>query len=208
MRKSRRFLLALLILASLGAVGYKVYDSIESVKQEIKKNPVKALEYLPESALDMKDFRRAKIENGRKVWEIFGEEASYFKDQKQALIKKPRFSYFDKKGEPAHVVGDLAKLFFNDKELERMELEGKIEVTYKEYVLKSEEAIYLPDKQQIVLPRRTTIASDGLESEGSSMEVELEEKKVRLLRNVKTKVEPAKLETKRNKTKMGQVTGG
>jgi len=207
MRKVRRSLFALVILVSLGAVGYKIYDSINSVKREIKKNPIKALEYLPESALNMKDFRRAKIEDGRKVWEIFGEEANYFKEEKRALIKKPRFSYFDKKGEPAHVVGDLAKLFFNDKELERMELEGKIVVTYQGYILKSEEAVYLPDKQQILLPRPTTIASDGLESEGSSMEVELEEKKVRMLRNVKTKIEPAKLEANQKKTKMRQVTG-
>jgi len=80
-------------------------------------------------------------------------------------------------------------------------------VTYQGYILKSEEAVYLPDKQQILLPRPTTIASDGLESEGSSMEVELEEKKVRMLRNVKTKIEPAKLEANQKKTKMRQVTG-
>lgn len=209
MRKVRRLILALVIFFSLGGVGWKVYTSVQAVKQEIKKNPIAVLDQLPESSLHMRDFHRAKIEEGRKVWEISGEEARYFKEQKEAIIKKPKFSYYDKKGEPAQVVGHTAKLFFNDKELEKMELTGEIEVTYKGYLLRSEEAIYSPDKQFIHMPRRTTVATDGLESEGSSMEVELETKKVRLLGNVKTKIEPGKLsEKKKNQPKVSQISGG
>ena len=208
MRKIRRVLLAAVIILSLAGVAYKVHNTIRSVEQEIKKNPLKALDYLPESALHMRDFHRAKIEDGRKVWEISGEEANFYKEQKEAVIKKPRFSYYDKKGEPAEVVGNVAKLFFNEKELQKLELEGGVEVTYKGYVLKSAEAVYLPEKQQIILPQRTTIASEGIESEGSSMEVELEDKKVRLLRNVKTKIEPNKLAKKKTQTKVSQIGGG
>ena len=57
-----------------------------------------------------RDFHRAKIEDGRKVWEIFGDEANYYKEQKEAVIKKPRFSYYDKKGEAAEVVGACRKI--------------------------------------------------------------------------------------------------
>ena len=102
MRKTRRSILLVAIFLSLGGVGYKVYgDRSRRAKGKSKKNPLKALDYLPESALQMKDFHRAKIENGRKVWELFGEEANYYKDQKEAVIKKPRFYYYDKKGEVA-----------------------------------------------------------------------------------------------------------
>jgi LPS export ABC transporter protein LptC len=208
MRKARRTLLGLVILLSLAGVAYKVHDTIQSVKQDIKKNPLKALDYIPESALHIRDFHRAKIEEGRKVWEIFGDEANYYKEQKEAVIKKPRFSYYDKKGEPAQVVGQLAKLFFNEKELEKLELEGGVEVTYKGYVLKSAEAVYLPEKQKIIMSQRTTIVTEGIEAEGSSMEVELEEKKVRLLRNVKTKIEPDKLAKKKSQTKVSEIGGG
>ena len=68
MRKRRRFILLLVIFLSLGGVGYKVAESIWIMKaREFRKNPLKALDYLPDSALHMKDFRRAKIEEGRKV---------------------------------------------------------------------------------------------------------------------------------------------
>jgi len=208
MRKARRSILLVAILISLAAVTYKVTDILRRANKEVKANPVKALDYLPESSLHMKEFHRAKIEDGRKVWELFGDEASYFKEQKEALIKKPRFYYFDKKGDVAETTGDEAVLYLNEKELERMELRGSVQVTFQGYVLKSEEANYLPAKDQIVLPNRTTVTGEGIETEGARMEVELQEKKVRLLREVKTKIEPEKLAKKKNNSSSTSQIGG
>ena len=100
-RKKRRLALLVVVFLGLAGVGYKVFQMISAAKQEISKNPIKALDYLPDSALHVKEFRRAKVENGRKIWEVMGEEADYFKDQKQAVIKKPRFVYYDQNGEAA-----------------------------------------------------------------------------------------------------------
>ncbi len=208
MRKSRRTILLLAILLSLGGVGYKATEFVQRVQKEIKKNPLKALDYLPESALHMKEFHRAKIENGRKLWELFGDEASYFKEQKEAIIKKPRFYYYDKKGEVVETTGDLAHLYINEKELERMELRGDIQVSFQGYVLKSDEANYLPAKDQVILPNRTTVVGEGIELEGSSMEIELEDRKIRLVHRVKTKIEPEKVAKKKNKPSPDQRVGG
>jgi len=208
MRKARRTILLLAILLSLGGVGYKATEFVQRVQKEIKKNPLKALDYLPESALHMKEFHRAKIENGRKLWELFGDEASYFKEQKEAIIKKPRFYYYDKKGEVVETTGDLAHLYINEKELERMELRGDIQVSFQGYVLKSEEANYLPAKDQVILPNRTTVVGEGIELEGSRMEIELEDRKIRLVHRVKTKIEPEKVAKKKNKPSPDQRVGG
>ena len=208
MRKARRTILLLAILLSLGGVGYKATEFVQRVQKEIKKNPLKALDYLPESALHMKEFHRAKIENGRKIWELFGDEASYFKEQKEAIIKKPRFYYYDKKGEVVETTGDEAHLYINEKELERMELRGDIQVSFQGYVLKSDEANYLPAKDQVILPNRTTVVGEGIELEGSSMEIELEDRKIRLVHRVKTKIEPEKLAKKKNKPSPDQRVGG
>ncbi|HEY3154218.1 MAG TPA: LPS export ABC transporter periplasmic protein LptC [Candidatus Binatia bacterium] len=208
MRKARRTILLLAILLSLGGVAYKATEFVQRVQKEIKKNPIKALDYLPESALHMKEFHRAKIENGRKIWELFGDEASYFKEQKEAIIKKPRFYYYDKKGEVVETTGDEAHLYINEKELERMELRGDIQVSFQGYLLKSEEANYLPAKDQVILPNRTTVVGEGIELEGSSMEIELEDRKIRLVHRVKTKIEPEKLAKKKNKPSPDQRVGG
>lgn len=208
MRKVRRTILLVAILLSLGGVGYKTTEFVQRVQKEIKQKPTKVLDYLPESALHMKDFHRAKIEDGRKIWELFGDEASYFKEQKEAIIKKPRFYYYDKKGEVAETTGDEAHVYINEKELERMELRGAIQVTFQGYVLKSEEANYLPAKDQIILPSHTTVVGEGVALEGASMEVELEGKKIRLVHRVKTRIEPEKLAKKKKKASPDQRIGG
>lgn len=209
MRKRKRLILLVAIFLSLGGVGYKVAESIWAMKvSEIRKNPLRALDYLPESALQIKDFRRAKVEDGRKIWELVGDEARYFKDQREAVIKNPKFFYYDSKGETAETTGATAHLFFNERELEKMQLQGGIQVSYQGYVLKSEEAIYLPAQQRIVLPSRALVAGNGLELEGSSMEVELETKKLRMLQNVKSRMEPDKLAKKNRKSDTKSASGG
>jgi LPS export ABC transporter protein LptC len=197
------------IFLSLGGVGYKVAESIWAMKvSDIRRNPLKALDYLPESALQIKDFRRAKVEDGRKIWELVGDEARYFKDQREAVIKNPKFSYYDSDGQTAETTGATAQLFFNERELEKMQLQGGIQVSYQGYVLRSEEAIYLPAQQRIVLPSRALVAGNGLELEGSSMEIELETKKVRMLQNVKSRMEPDKLAKRSRKSDTKSVSGG
>lgn len=198
----------LAILVSLGGVTYKVAEIIGRMQEQITANPLTALDYLPESTLRIKDFHRSKIEDGRKVWELFGEEASYYKEQKEAVIKKPKFFYYDKEGEVAESQGEEARMYLNDKELERMELRGDIEVSFQGYVLKSEEANYLPAKDQIVLPSHTTVVGEGIAVEGSRMEIELEEKKIRLIQAVKTKIEPEKLSKKKTIAGSSPRVGG
>ena len=208
MRKVRRSFLLLAILVSLGGVTYKVAEIIGRMQEQITANPLTALDYLPESTLRIKDFHRSKIEDGRKVWELFGEEARYYKEQKEAVIKKPKFFYYDKEGEVAESQGDEARMYLNDKELERMELRGDIEVSFQGYVLKSEEANYLPAKDQIVLPSHTTVVGEGIAVEGSRMEIELEAKKIRLIQAVKTKIEPEKLSKKKTMAGSSPRVGG
>jgi LPS export ABC transporter protein LptC len=208
MRKARRLVLLMAVFLSLGGVAYKVYETVSQGQREVLNNPVKALNYLPESALHVRDFRRAKVENGRKVWEVMGEEADYYKEQKEAVIKRPRFFYFDRNGEAAETAGQVARMFLGEKELEKLQIEGGIQVKYQNYILNSEEAVYFPDRQRIVMSTRTTVTGGGFEMEGSRMEVELETKLIRLIGSVKTKIEPAKMEGKKKEPKAKQASGG
>ena len=207
MRKTRRKLLLLAVFLSLGGVAYKVVETISNARREIRKNPIKALDYLPESALHVTEFRRAKVENGRKVWEIMGEEADYFKDQREAVIKRPRFLYYDRNGEAAETAGEVARMFMGEKELEKLRIEGGIQVKYQNYVLKSDEAVYFPAEQRIILPNRTTVIGGGFEVEGSRMEVELDTKIIRMLHGVKSKIEPAKMERNKNEPSGAPASG-
>ena len=194
MRKTRRYLLLAVIFTALGGVAYKVTEAIWVNKlREMRQDPLQVLDYLPDSALRIKDFHRSKVEDGRTVWELLGDEASYNRDQREAVVKNPRFIYYGDRGETAEASAEIARVYLKETELEKMQLEGDIELLYNGYTLRSQEAVYLPAKEQILMPQRTTLVGAGLELEGSRMEVDLADTKVRLLQNVKTKLEPDKL---------------
>jgi LPS export ABC transporter protein LptC len=204
-RKTTRLVLLIAIVAALGGVGYKVAEQIWVMKREIKKNPLKALDYLPEAALQIKDFHRTSIDGDRKVWEVFGEEARYLKADKQAAIKKPRILFYSKEGQTLEATGNEGYLFFTDQEagvqgaIDRMQLRGDIQVTYLGFVFNTDELLYVKSKDQIISPGRVTLKGDGLELEGVGMEISIQDEKLRLARNVRTKFQPDRL-GRRNKT--------
>ncbi|MBI2361683.1 MAG: LPS export ABC transporter periplasmic protein LptC [Deltaproteobacteria bacterium] len=200
-----RSVLLVLIVATLGAVGYKVTQTVWMMDaNELRKESLKLLNQLPDVALQVKDFRRTKIEGGRKAWELTGEEVRYLKGQNQAVIKKPRLVFYDKEGKTIEATGDEGRLFFLDEELDQMKFQGGIRVAYQGYVLETEEASYLQARNRVVAAGKVTLKSEGLELEGVGMEIALDEDKVRLLSAVKARFHPGTLASVRQKNDGGK----
>src|SRR5262249_17900382 len=94
----RRFRTILLVAISalLGMVAFKVGETVwqrekKSGGKELVKN---ALNLLPDEALQIKDFHRAQVEGDRKIWEVFGDEARYNKDEKLLAVQKARILFY------------------------------------------------------------------------------------------------------------------
>src|SRR5262245_66696413 len=68
-------------------------------EREIKNNPLSLLDSMPEAALQVKEFRRSMVKDGQKLWEVAGQEARYLTGEKEIIIQKPRFFYYDNKGQ-------------------------------------------------------------------------------------------------------------
>lgn len=201
-RKTFGAILLVGIFASLAGVGYKVAENFWLMKaREIKKDPSKVLDYVPEAALHIKDFRRAKMEGGQKVWELFGDEAHYLKTQKELIIKKPRMVLYQKDSSAIDASGSDGHLWLAGEqgEMEKAQLQGGVQVHYRGFVLNTDEILYLKAENQVVLPGKVTVKGDGLELEGIGMEIALDDEKMRLLKKVRTKVEPQKLESQRTR---------
>lgn len=202
-RKGIRVLLIVALFASLGLVTYKVTQSILIMKaREIKKNPAKLLDYVPEAALQIKEFRRAQIEDGRKVWEVSGEEASYVKEAKEVVIKKPRVVFYDRDGTTIEATGNDGRVSFTEPErgLEKMQLQGGVQVNYRGFLLQTDQILYVKSKNQVILPGKVTVKGDGLELEGVGMEIALDSEKLRLNKNVKTRLQPDRLKAIKGRT--------
>ncbi|TMA13518.1 MAG: LPS export ABC transporter periplasmic protein LptC [Deltaproteobacteria bacterium] len=202
-RKTTRLVLLVAISASLGGVGYKVAEQLWLMKsREFKKNPLKVLDYLPEAALQIKDFHRSQVDGNRKVWEIFGDEARYLKEEKQAVIKNPRILFYSKDGKTLEATGKEGNLFFTGEQtdpqgsIDRMQMRGDIQVSYQGFTFNTDELLYFKSKDQIVSPGRVTLKGDGMELEGVGMEIAIQDEKLHLAQNVKTKLQPDKISKK------------
>ena|SRR5689334_3948725 len=197
----RRFRTILLVAISaiLGIVVYKVGESIVGKgKGSIERAAVKmATKALPD-ALTIKDFHRAQVDGDRKVWEVFGDEARYNKDDKRLAIAKARIYFFQKDDTTIEALGNQGNLWMGEgqNDLEKAQLIGNVQVTFRGYVLTTNEILYFKARNMMVLPGRVSIKGEGMELDGGQMEISLNDEVLKLNRDVKTKVVPNKLPTK------------
>jgi len=196
-RKRFRLYLLIGIFLSLGLFSYKV------IKEKLAATEGPKMTHLedetPGAGLTVKDFHRVKIEDGRKVWEVAGEEVRYLKEAGQVEIKNPRFVFYTKQGEPMEGEGSEGQMVLNQNEIEHMRLTGGIEFKYSGFTFSTEEVIYQKDKEQVYSPGKIFLKGEGLQLEGIGMELALKDEKLKLLKRVKSKIEPAKLEKQKRK---------
>jgi LPS export ABC transporter protein LptC len=138
------------------------------------------------------------VEGDRKIWEVFGDEARYNKDEKLLAVQKARILFYQKDDTTIEAIGKEGNLWMGEgqSDLEKAQLLGEVQVTFRGYVLRTNEILYFKSRNMMVLPSRVSIKGEGMELEGSHMEISLNDEKLHLNGNVRTKVVPNKLPTK------------
>ena len=195
MIRPSRIIILSVISISLGAVIYKVAETLWLQKvMEFQEDPVKILDLLPQPALQLKEFRRSKVEEGRKVWEITGQEAVYIKADKEAIITRPRLIFYNQDNENVEVHGDQGHIYFKDGKMDRLQLQGGVEIFYQGFVLKTNELVYYQGKNQVTSKGKVAMKGKGLDLEGVGAEISLKDSRLRLRAKVKTKIRPDLLE--------------
>ena len=124
-------------------------------------------------------------------------EDCVFKKNKEAKISKPKLIFYHESGEPIEVRGDQGHLYFADREIEKIRLQGKVEIHYQGFVLKTTEIVYLQEQDQVISQSKVAMKGEGLEMEGVGAEISLRDQKIRLQGDVKTRIEPKLLERNR-----------
>lgn len=188
MPKPKRLLLLSVIVGAIVFVGVKVWDTMWT--HALRNSPRALLELVPEAALQVKNFHRSNIEDGRKTWEIWGDEAGYFKAEEKAVIQRPRLSFYQEDGDVISATGKQGEVFLANGELERVVLLGAVEISYQKTKFTTNELVYLHASEQVVAPGRIRATLDGLEVEGAAMELWIKEERMTLGRNVKTIIRP------------------
>ena len=128
-------------------------------------------ELLPNVAQRIENFHRVKVENGRKVWEVSAREAQYLESEDVVVVDAPVVDVFLKDGRTVGLRGKGGKVFLKARELQRVELQGDIDVQLDQYTLQTDTASYEADRGVIVAPGAVRIAGANFELHGEQMEI-------------------------------------
>lgn len=130
----------------------------------------------------IREFRRVKVKDGRKEWELVASEAQFVADQGQVEINAPKLAFYGGEGRDVAVKGAAGRVFLESGEVDRIELSGGIDVTVGEYFVETDKAIYFENINSIAAPGEVRLKSADIALTGQSMLLDLGKRKV-LFRN-------------------------
>lgn len=170
----------MLALASLGFVLGRTIVSREAADAPREPN----LE--PEVSQRIKEFRRVKVKDGRKVWELTAQEAEYFADKGEVVVAGPKLAFYAGDGRNVEVKGSQGKIQLAGGDVKQIELDGGIDVTVGEYFVQTDRAIYFESLNSIVAPGDVRLMSSEITLAGQVMVLELGTQRVRFVKGVTT----------------------
>jgi len=188
MRRTRlRAALLIVVGAALGGIGYLVSRNV--VARRARTLGELGMEFLPQVAQRIQNFRRVKMENGRMMWEITATDARYFQQENELVVVEPRMTFFLKEeGRTAHLAGAEGRITLADREVSRLTIRGNVALRLDDLELETDEASYDRARDLITVPGVVTVRGKTLDVRGRGMEVDVGPQHVRLLDDVRTTV--------------------
>ena len=150
----------------------------------------KGLEYLPGVSQHIQDFRRVKVQDGRKIWEVAAEDAQYFDDQKTVVIRRALLQWFLKDGRVVSLKGEEGHILLTGHDVASVELQQDVEVRLADYVVRVARADYDHQREIITAPGAVEIAGRAVQLEGNDMEVDVQGQRLMLHHQVSMHIHP------------------
>ena len=189
-RNQIRFLLGLTILVPIATLGY-LSSQVGKQPDTVRLIDELAAESSGEDTVQrMTEFRRVKMQDGKKVWEIVAHQARYFADKNEIIIEAPEVSLYLDDGEAIALRCQEGTIHLdgNSQDLRHIELRGDVEITMGDIAFTTEEAIYDRHKNTISSSGLIYIVGRGFTVEGRGYTVAIDTKQLILQAEVQTTV--------------------
>ena len=184
-----RFIIALTVVVTLLIVAYQLITTLRIQRQQEHDLAHLAKDIAPETAQRMQNFRRAKIRDGKKVWEIAAQQARYMQESNEILVEEPEVSLFVKDGDVIALRCQEGRVHLGeDEDVIRMELSGGLEMRVNDFVITTPEAVYESERSLIFSEGPIRLVGQGVEVEGRGYTVDILEKRLTLNAEVHTTV--------------------
>jgi LPS export ABC transporter protein LptC len=156
-----------------------------SEQQAVVSKPSEA-ELQPDVSQRIQEFRRVKVKDGHKQWELTAHEAEFFTDKGEVEITGPKLAFFGGDGRNVEVNGREGRVFLTDGNVQRIELSGGIDVTVGDYFVQTEKAIYFENINSIAAPGEVHLKSSEIVLTGQAMLLDLGSQKAMFTNGVQT----------------------
>jgi LPS export ABC transporter protein LptC len=188
-----RFVVALAALLLIGMVGYRLARSLRAQSESERQLPdITAVNPTGGESVDqrMENFRRIKMKDGQKVWEIAARRAYYFEKTGEIGVEAPEVSLYFKDGETIALRCREGRVYLDTgaQEVTRIELKGDLQMRIGDLSLNTQEAVYESTPNIISSTAPVHIAGNGFTVEGQGYTVDVTAKRLTLNAEVQTTV--------------------
>lgn len=179
-RAQLRFALGVTIVLLLAVAGYYliVNLSLQRQRQAVIQRLAPDLE--PEADHRMQNFRRVKVHNGQKIWEIAARQARYFSESGEIVVDAPEVSLYFGDGQLIALRCRQGRVYLDveKQDITAMQLSGDLEMQFGEVSLSTPEAIYDSATNAISSPASLRIAGPGFTLHGQGYRIDVAQKRL------------------------------
>lgn len=137
------------------------------------------------SALELQDFHRLEIKDGKPVWEVRARNAKYLPDQGITHVNQTSVTLYREEGSSVLVTSKAARLHMDGDSISKAELDGDVVVGLEDSMeLRTNQAVYSLRDKLFIAPEDVQILGEGFEVRGIGLEFGLEKQIVKLDRQV------------------------
>ncbi len=191
MKKHLRLTVISLVVLLLSSIGGLV---ARSLWQQHKRDVARVgLDFLPGVSQHIQDFHRVKVQDGRKVWEVAAEDAQYKEEDEVVIVRGAALQLYLKDGRSLGLKGTDGQILLAGREVTSVDLAGAIQVTFADYVMRTERATYDHQQRIISAPGAVEISGRALQLRGDSMTVDVDAERLTLQHNVSMQIQPGLL---------------
>lgn len=186
MRRHRlRAALLIVVAAVVGAVAWGAWTTARSRRG--RSLAELGLEVLPDVAQRMQNFTRVKVDDhGRTEWELSADEARYFAERDEIVVRGLRITFHLENGRRAGLRGAEGVVTLAGRDIEFIVLSGGVTVALDAYELETASATYERARDLVVAPGPVTARGPDLDLKADRLELEVAPQRVRFGGGVET----------------------
>ena len=147
---------------------------------------------VPSALLHAHNLKWTQMSGGQSQWHLSAREASYSHDKTSLVLTDAELSMVSKDGKNVKVSAPRAEISVTGNHINQAHLSGGLRINYGDFVLKTAEATFSPDKDVVNAPGQVEVQGQGMTVTGVGLTGHPNERNFTLLSQTNTVVIPKK----------------